>query len=983
MVPVVGELTVVHGRGRPARARAPDRRRTGPPTADAGAHPRGARPSRRRACGQARGARGPPRAAARGVRAGPRRRRPTRRRRASDPEPAPPRRRPRAGRARAAAGGARGAAPEPARVEPEDGGAREAARRSRPRATRQPEPAPSSRTTDPSGPRTRPNRRPNGSASPSRRVARSRAAPPRRSRRRPRRAGGEPPPAPAARGSGRPAAARRPTGARRPLAPARSPRSSRSALLGGALWFINATFQPFHGDRHGRRRASPIPTGADAGQIGKLLERAGRHRLDAASSRSTPRSRCAAATCAPARYTAAQGHDATARRSRRSCRARRPGSSRRSTVTIPEGRSRRENARRRAARRRRGRLPEGARAAARVLRRARKLGAPQGHEDARGLPVPGDLQLTAGATRQRPRRQAARRVRARTSRKVDMSYAKRKNLTRYDVLIIASMIEREAQLAARAPAGRRGHLQPPQAGHAARDRRDDPLRDEQLDAPAARVRARARTARTTRACNRGLPPTPIGNPGLASIKAAAQPGQQGATCSTCASPASPASTRSPPPTRSSSATSQRYQASRGTRPVTRLGVCGWPVAHSRSPAMHNAALAARRPATTGATSSCRCRRELFAETVRALPAAGFRGVNVTIPHKEAALALADDGDRDRARDRRREHADVRADGAHPRRQHRRARAARARSPRSRPRGRSALVLGAGGAARAAVWALRRPARPTCASGTARRSARGRSRRSSARARSSARSRPRSSSTARPSGSRTPRPRSRRCPCRPMNLGAGTLRGGHGLPGRRHRSSSKHARRRGASVVDGLEILVAQGAASFERWTGTDGSRAGDAGGRRRRSPHEPHHTDRGSTRPSQDGQRRHHAVAARRLRPRAHATSSSTSASSIARTMDEAIETRHRARLGRRARAASQTARSARTSSRARSPSASASTTSTSRVYRVDPDAAKLVTPAAVKPLPGRAGLVRRRPHAAGRDGRPGQRARRSTTSRS
>ena len=33
--------------------------------------------------------------------------------------------------------------------------------------------------------------------------------------------------------------------------------------------------------------------------------------------------------------------------------------------------------------------------------------------------------------------------------------------------------------------------------------------------------------------------------------------------------------------------------------------------------------------------------ELFAETVRALPAAGFRGVNVTIPHKQAALALAD------------------------------------------------------------------------------------------------------------------------------------------------------------------------------------------------------------------------------------------------------------------------------------------------------------------------------------------------------
>jgi shikimate dehydrogenase len=33
---------------------------------------------------------------------------------------------------------------------------------------------------------------------------------------------------------------------------------------------------------------------------------------------------------------------------------------------------------------------------------------------------------------------------------------------------------------------------------------------------------------------------------------------------------------------------------------------------------------------------------LFTETARALGAAGFRGANVTIPHKEAALALADD-----------------------------------------------------------------------------------------------------------------------------------------------------------------------------------------------------------------------------------------------------------------------------------------------------------------------------------------------------
>jgi shikimate dehydrogenase len=136
--------------------------------------------------------------------------------------------------------------------------------------------------------------------------------------------------------------------------------------------------------------------------------------------------------------------------------------------------------------------------------------------------------------------------------------------------------------------------------------------------------------------------------------------------------------------------------------VILAGVLGFPVAHSRSPAMMNAAFGAlgmdwlyvHLPVPPG----------LFAETVRALPGSGYRGANVTIPHKVAARDAVDE----------------------------RTPAAQAIGavntllfePDGRMlgdntdagglidaidgdlRGRRALVLGAGGAARAAVWALR-------------------------------------------------------------------------------------------------------------------------------------------------------------------------------------------------------------------------------------------------------------------------------------
>ena len=95
--------------------------------------------------------------------------------------------------------------------------------------------------------------------------------------------------------------------------------------------------------------------------------------------------------------------------------------------------------------------------------------------------------------------------------------------------------------------------------------------------------------------------------------------------------------------------------------------------------------------------------ELFDETVRALPASGYRGVNVTIPHKEAALAVADEAS-DAARSIGAANTLTFADGS-IRADNTDAGGLLAALPED-PAGAEALVLGAGGAGRAAAWALR-------------------------------------------------------------------------------------------------------------------------------------------------------------------------------------------------------------------------------------------------------------------------------------
>jgi shikimate dehydrogenase len=69
------------------------------------------------------------------------------------------------------------------------------------------------------------------------------------------------------------------------------------------------------------------------------------------------------------------------------------------------------------------------------------------------------------------------------------------------------------------------------------------------------------------------------------------------------------------------------------------GVVGWPVAHSRSPRLHGFWLA--RHGIDGAYLPLAVRPENLAVALKALPALGFAGVNITLPHKSAALGLVD------------------------------------------------------------------------------------------------------------------------------------------------------------------------------------------------------------------------------------------------------------------------------------------------------------------------------------------------------
>jgi shikimate dehydrogenase len=240
---------------------------------------------------------------------------------------------------------------------------------------------------------------------------------------------------------------------------------------------------------------------------------------------------------------------------------------------------------------------------------------------------------------------------------------------------------------------------------------------------------------------------------------------------------------------------------------TLAGVLGFPVGHSRSPAMMNAAFAelgldwryVKLPVPP----------ERFAETVRALPGSGYRGANVTIPHKLAAHDLADElSESARAVGAANtlvfENGGIVADNTD----------AGGLLDALGPVPDTALVLGAGGAGRAAVWALREAgARVAVWNRTAERA---------------------KELSAEMGVRQVERPEPAELVVNATSVGlageaAPDTLGLADLPapevlvdlvyGGEPTPLSRWASARGARVVEGLEVLVRQGARSLERWTG--------------------------------------------------------------------------------------------------------------------------------------------------------------------
>ncbi len=286
-------------------------------------------------------------------------------------------------------------------------------------------------------------------------------------------------------------------------------------------WFVLAFFQPFGGDGHGKNVVK-IPEGAAASQVGQILESKGviSGGTPLVSGASVFRARLALSgksdDIQSGTYTLATGMSYGAAIDALTGAASEQGK----TVVIPEGYTRLQIAEIAKDAGVKGSYKDATIHSKKLDPKEYGAGDPPNLE---GFLFPATYEVKRNAKAKQLVNQQLAEFK-REIKKVDLKYAKSKNLSTYDVLIIASMIDREVQI----PKERK------KVAEVIYNRLStgEPLfidatiryavknYDKQLTESELNVDSPYNTR-----LNAGLPPTPIGNPGLAAIKAAAKPGR--------------------------------------------------------------------------------------------------------------------------------------------------------------------------------------------------------------------------------------------------------------------------------------------------------------------------------------------------------------------------------------------------------------------------------------------------------------------------
>lgn len=285
------------------------------------------------------------------------------------------------------------------------------------------------------------------------------------------------------------------------------------------LWFVISVFQPFAGAGKGEGNvALTIPSGADVNAIGALLADRG---VVASAKKFGWRAKWSGKSedFKAGRYDFGKGMSYGAAID---LLAAGPNAGT-TTVVIPEGRSRWETA----AQVKSLGLTGDYLAATKSSRliNLRRYGAPAGTDSLEGFLFPATYELPSRSSVERlvPQQVVAFK---RNIVGVDMRYARKKNLTVFDVVTIASLIDREVSVAAERKLVAAVIYNRLKAGIPLGIDATSRFETRNWTEPLTNAVLQKDTPYNTR-INKGLPPGPIGSPGLAAIEAAARPAQSG------------------------------------------------------------------------------------------------------------------------------------------------------------------------------------------------------------------------------------------------------------------------------------------------------------------------------------------------------------------------------------------------------------------------------------------------------------------------